>query len=170
MITIPANTPFLLSTPIFALQKADTEPGDVTVKMAVEPNTEANDWTPIEETFSGTHVFHNYPSGLYLKCDHAVYFTGNVETPPIGTSTINVSAPTAGQIKVVDYRTKQPVNLSAVPNGTQVECIWVPAKGYVLISWSFTIGETTTTVSEERPVFTVTQAVTVAANLVHLPR
>lgn len=167
MITIPANTPFLLSTPIFALQKADSETGDVTVKMAVDPNTAAADWTPIEETFSGTHVFHNYPSGLYLKCDHAVYFTGNVETPPIGTSIINVSAPTAGQIKIVDYRTKQPVTLSAVPNGTQVECIWFDTTcKWRFVKW--TIGGVDYT--DERPVVALTANTTIAITLIELPR
>lgn len=164
MITIPADKVFQLSTPIFALQKSTGAPeGDVTLSISVD----GTNFTALEETFSGTKVFHNYPAGLYLKCDKAVYFTGNIETPLLGTSTITVTAPAHGQIKVVDYRTKQPVNLSAVPNGTQVECIWFDTTS----KWRFdkwTIGGVDYT--DERPVVTLTTNTTIAITLTELPR
>jgi len=162
MITISANTIFKVLAPTLSLQ-AVTAADTVQLSYSVDGVT----FTNAESTFTGTQSFSENVTGLFLKVDKACYCTEPVEFPTIGTVAITVTAPSHGKIKVVDFRTKQPINLAAFPKGEKFECIWYDATTkWRFVKW--TIGGVDYT--DERPVIVASANATVAITLVELPR
>lgn len=162
MITISANTIFKVQCPTLSLQGVN---GSDAVQLSY--SVDGVTFTNYEETFTGTQSFAENVTGLFLKVNKACYCTEPVIFPNIGTIAVTVTAPSHGKIKVVDYRTKQPINLAAFPKGEKFECIWYDATTkWRFVKW--TIGGVDYV--DERPVIEASANTTVAITLVELPR
>lgn len=160
MIQIPANTAFKAFAPTFTLQGPDTTTA-VTVSISVDGTT----FTALEDTFTGAQTFSNYATNTFLKCSAAVMCSDDSAKIAPATYTITVTAPSHGQIKVVDMRTKQPV--ASVTAGDLIECIWFDTTcKWQFVKW--TIGGVD--YEDERPAVAINANTTIAVTLVELPR